>query len=137
METTMKKVIGIFLLPFLYVRYSFLVVVPAVIVGIFKSWDVNVVCAFTTVCFIVFTFFSITFLLIFLKYWTKLLIKVLKIEYKTESNWMSPVAHSGSVWSHPVLCINDKKFNITTSSSGCYDEDISIRRKAIFYYLFY
>lgn len=60
-----------------------------------------------------------------MKYWTKLIVVIFKVEYLLDS---------------PILTVRNKQYKMRVSrsalSSGYYDDDDDARRKAIFHWLF-
>lgn len=139
----MKKIIGILLLPFLYARYSFLIFIPFLIVLTIMYGEISLFLRlWFVVSFICGAFLSFVLgILGVLKYWTKFLVNVFKIDYKVVGNWTTSSAHSASLWSHPILELRgekNKKYELSIAVAGgnLYEEEDNIRRKAIVYYLF-
>lgn len=72
-----------------------------------------------------------------MKYWTLLWQNIFNVKYEIKGQWTSPMMHSYSVWSYPILSVNGKEYNLSIAVMGgnLYDEDDNIRRMAIVYSL--
>jgi len=123
-----KRICGIILLPFLYARYSLLVFIPFI-----YMYGPNYIIAW----FI----YALFFLFIMsncgvMNYWTQLFQWMFKVKYETNKYWSSEMIRSYSIWSYPVLKVRGKEYelSIAVGGSNLYDENVNIRRKAIFYW---
>lgn len=134
----MKKIIGLFLVPFLYTRYSFLLFLPFLIYSISFNYNKETIPFFLFIWFA----YSILFAIIFgnfglMSNWTKLIVKIFKINYKISGYWSSDMMYSFNIWEYPILIVKNKEYHLTISVSGgnLYEGEDNIRRKAIIYYL--
>ena len=72
-----------------------------------------------------------------MKYWAGLFIWIFRIKYSDEWDGTPAVMHSASVWSHPILVVDGKKYKVSVATMGgkTYDEDDHMARKAVIYSL--
>ena len=124
-----KYIIGILLMPILYARYSIVLFTPLILN------DLNFI--------ILWMIYAIMFAFIMgicgvIKYWTKLFVWILRINYKVTGQWNSDSMYSFNIWWFPILNIGDKEYRLTISTSGgnIYEPEDNLRRKAIVYWLF-
>lgn len=127
-----RRIFGLFLMPLLYIRYSFVFFLPLLFIKELGSE------AFFVMWFIYAIFFG--FIMGncgVMKYWTKLFQRLFKIKYTLGGQWTSDMLHSHSIWSHPILIVNEKEYKLSIAIMGgnLYEEDDNIRRKAIVYSL--
>ena len=128
-----NKIIGLTLLPFLYMRWSFILIIPIGIYlgmsgeGVFMFW-------FIWVIFWGFVLGNCEGMIPLSKW----LIKVFKVKYKRKLDWTSDMLHSHSVWSHPTVEIKgiDYQFSFASMGGNLYDPDANLRRKILFSWLF-
>lgn len=124
-----RRIIGIILLPFLYIRYTFILFIP-----LFFIIDIP-----TDKFFLIWFLYAVFFGFIMgncgvMKYWTMLFEKIFKIEYDITGKWCNNTVGLGSIYSHPILKVRGKTYNVTLTKMGnaLYEEHHNLRRKAIF-----
>ena len=68
-----------------------------------------------------------------MKYWSKLWMFIFNVKYEVTGYWSSRNLHSFTVWSYPIVMVNNKNYKLTLAvmGSNLYDEDDVIRRKSI------
>ena len=123
-----RRMCGLIVMPFLYTRYSIVFFIPLIIA---KQ-------EFIFLWFMYAVFFG--FIMGncgVMKYWTKLFQLIFKVKYSIIGQWTSDMMHSYSVWSHPILKVREKEYNLTVAIMGgnLYAVDDNLRRKAIVYWL--
>jgi len=127
-----RRMCGLIAIPFLYARYSIIIFI--VITAIY--WNEH----WTEMLFAMWGIYALFFVFVMgncgvMKYWTLLWQKIFNVKYEIKGQWTSPMMHSHSVWSHPILSVNGKEYNLSIAVMGgnLYNEDDNIRRKAIVY----
>lgn len=131
-EKIFRFILGFLIMPFLYMRYSFVLFLPILFyVGIND---------FIVLMFIYNVFYGFIMGNIgLMKYWTKFLQNILNVKYNIKGEWKYGDMHTYNIWSYPILVVRNKEYKISLSVNGgnVYDKDDNIRRKAIVYWLFY
>lgn len=130
---SLRRILGIFILPFLYVRYSFIFFTPILFIE-------NIPNEYFLFLWFIYVIFAINVMGVFglFKYWTKLFQWIFKVKYERVGYWMTEFMHSYSVWSHPIIKVRNKEYKLAISVMGgnLYEEEDKIRRTAIFYWFF-
>ena len=136
----MKKILGLLLAPLLYARYSFILFSPFAIYAMTKTNDYSTILeVWLFVWFVYAVFFGVIMGNFgIMHYWSKLWCKILRVKYEIIENDTSDEMYLFSVWSHPILKVKGKEYQLSIAVMGgnLYEEDDNIRRKAIIYYLF-
>lgn len=128
----LRRILGVVLTPILYSRWSVVLIPILLLMGIPHDAVIPL--------WFFYTVFSVNIMGIFglLNPITKLIQRLLKLEYTEGRDWSSKMMHSANIWSHPTLIIEGREYKRMFSVAGgnIHDEDVSIRRDAIFTYLF-
>lgn len=128
MDNILKRLLGLILLPFLYARYTFVFFLPL----LFTKWGFGMF----VFCWVVFaSFYSVLKIMVPV---SKLIVWYFDIKYKEIGQWCRPMMHSASVWSHPIVRINDRAyhFSYTTMGGTMYEGEEKLRRLAVHTWLF-
>lgn len=136
-----NKIVGILLLPLLYIRWSFLLIMPICIY--IKTIDnTATVGDLIGLGFLGWIIWGIFFGFIFgnceaMIPITKWLHKVFKVEYLDKGSWESNMVHSHSMWIHPIIEIKGKEYKFSFASMGgnTYDSEANLRRSILFTWL--
>lgn len=123
-----RRMCGLMVIPFLYTRYSIVFFIPLIVLRQ----------EFIIIWFLYALFFG--FIMGncgVMQYWTKLFQFIFKVKYDIVGQWTSDMMHSHSVWSHPILKVREKKYELSIAVMGgnLYEEEDNLRRKAIVYWL--
>ena len=120
--------IGIVLLPLMYIRASSLFYVPFM-----WHYGTDFLILWFVHCIVLGNLMG-TFNL--LNPLTNIIQRIFKIDYAVVDYWGCDIMHSFSVWSHPVLKIREKIYFISIPIMGgnLYEKDALIRRIAIVYW---
>lgn len=123
--------IGIMLLPLMYIRVSVLFYIPFM-----WHYGTDFLILWFVHCIVLGNLMG-TFNL--LSPLTKIIQRVFKIEYAVVDYWTSDIMHSFSVWRHPVIKVRNNTYFLSVPAMGgnLYNEDVQIRRKAIVFWFFY
>ena len=124
-----NKIIGILLLPFLYVRYASILFVAIACITNNSNWAII---GFVYVLIFVFVMGNLELL----DLWASFFIRIFGIKYTIESG--NKRMHSHCISCDYSIMVNNKRHDISIATSGgnLYDSLANIKRKAIFYYLF-
>jgi len=121
-----RRIFGIFMIPLLYGRYSFVLFLPVFFIDSVEN-DV----------FYIWFLYYITFSILMgnlggMEYWTKLIQWVFKVQYEIIGHW----GYMHDLYSRPILKVRNKQYNLLISAMGgnIYEEEEIIRRKAIIYW---
>lgn len=135
MKRYIRILMGVLLMPFMYARYSPAFFLPILFIDIGGS---NFE-AFAIISFIYALFFSfIMGNLNVMNGYTKLIQRLLGVEYEEKGEWMKSVMHSHSIWTHPIIEVRGKDYECAFTEMGgaLYDVEAKKRRFAIVRWLF-
>lgn len=128
---TFRRILGIFIMPFLYIRVPFLLGLYTCILLFISNRDP----VFITMCFIFYTVFMYCILGIFwqMDNWTDFLIDTFDIKYTEEGHWKKSFYFSD----YPIIKIRDTEYKLHVVRVGAtYEPKGQLQRSVIFYWLF-
>lgn len=123
-----------FILPFLYIRYSFVFFLPLLFIeNISEGINAFIICWFIYAVFIAFIMGNCGVM----EYWTKLIQHITGTKYEISDSYKNNYIAFNSVWSYKKLLVKGKEYKLEIAIMGgnLYDEEDNLRRKAIVYWM--
>lgn len=127
-EMIKRKILAIFIIPMLYVRWQLLILLSGM-AYLGASFDV--------IFFLGLLYFSLAGLFLPLGLMCDKIIKILRIKYDVKTHWSPPIIHSASYWVNPVITIDGDSHDVSIAKRGgnMHSYESALKRKVIFLWL--